>query len=225
MSSNKKLLKNLLKRKAIRGYNEAVGGLGLPSKMPGYAYGISATQCVTGRKLAKVPGSICAGCYAMKANYRYPSVMTAHEKRQASLQDLEAWTRNMIDLLGELARTVPDEERYFRFHDSGDLQSVEHLDAIVRVATDRPEWRFWLPTRERGMVRKYRERGDFPRNLVVRMSEHMVGSAPTRNDLPSSTVSWDDSTLDCPARSQGNECGTCRACWEPEVANVNYALH
>ena len=50
------------------------GSLGFPSKMPGTAYGISAKACITGGKLAKVAGSVCHGCYALKANYLYPSV-------------------------------------------------------------------------------------------------------------------------------------------------------
>ena len=49
------------------------GPLGYPSKMPGTAYGISAKACIIGAKLAKIPGSVCLGCYALKANYLYPS--------------------------------------------------------------------------------------------------------------------------------------------------------
>jgi len=30
---------------------------------------------------------------------------------------------------------------------------------------------------------------------------------------------------DCPAPDQGNECGECRACWDPEVKNVAYWLY
>ncbi len=225
MSSDKKLLKNLLKRKAIRGYNEAVGGLGMPSKMPGYAYGISALRCKTGGKLAQVSGSVCEGCYALKANYRYPSVMTAHEKRWEALQDLEAWTRNMAELLSELGTEMPDEQRYFRFHDAGDLQGTAHLHAICQVAWSNPQWRFWLPTREMDIVRKYTERHVIPLNLAVRISSHMIGQDPTRNSGNTSTVDWTDAPFNCPARSQGNECGSCRACWDEGVANANYAKH
>lgn len=225
MKERKALLRNLLKRKGIREYNEAVGGLGLPSKMPGYAYGISAKRCHTGGKLQGVSGSVCEKCYALKGNYRYGSVMGAHEKRWEALQDLKAWRRNMIDLLGSLSPFIPDEERYFRFHDSGDLQSIAHLDSIVRVATDQPEWTFWLPTKEWGIVRKYLQEHTIPRNLVVRLSVLRIGQGPQGTTQPTSTVSWNDSPHHCPARSQGNECGTCRACWDPKVANVNYPLH
>jgi hypothetical protein len=29
----------------------------------------------------------------------------------------------------------------------------------------------------------------------------------------------------CPARLQGNACGACRACWNPNVKSVDYPLH
>ena len=51
------------------------GSLGKPSKMPGLSYGISAKRCIVGAKLATVEGSVCHGCYALKANYSYPSVI------------------------------------------------------------------------------------------------------------------------------------------------------
>jgi hypothetical protein len=46
-----------------------VGGLSKPSKMPGWAYGIPAAECKTGKKLQDVVGSTCEGCYATKGCY------------------------------------------------------------------------------------------------------------------------------------------------------------
>ena len=51
----------MLKKEA----EKIVGGLSKPSKMPGPAYNLPASACITGQKLAKVPGSVCAGCYAL----------------------------------------------------------------------------------------------------------------------------------------------------------------
>ena len=64
------------------------GSLGKPSKMPGLSYGISADLCNVGAKLASIVGSVCHGCYAMKANYKYPSVKTAHANRAAGLSSV-----------------------------------------------------------------------------------------------------------------------------------------
>ena len=227
-AETKRLLKNALKRKDLRGYNEAVGGLGLPSKMPGVAYGISAKRCGVGGKLAKHPGSVCHGCYAMKNNYTYPSVMAAHEKRWDALQDLWAWTDNMCHLLQRLGTTLPDGQRFFRWHDSGDVQGTEHLHAIVQVAVRNPEWQFWLPTKEYGIVKAHAKFWYIPGNLTIRVSAPVIGQEPPaiwgNMEIVTSTVEH-AGTRQCPARNQKNECGSCRACWDSGVANINYPLH
>ena len=93
------------------------GGLSKPSKMPGYAYNLPAIHCKTGSKLAQVPGTTCHGCYALKGRYRFPNVMDAMMRRLASISRPD-WARTMADDIN--ART----SRYFRWHDSGDIQSV-----------------------------------------------------------------------------------------------------
>ncbi len=52
----------------IKEAKKIIISLSQPDKMPGYAYGLPAWECKTGGKLAKVPGSVCFGCYAMKGN-------------------------------------------------------------------------------------------------------------------------------------------------------------
>ena len=59
---------------ALRDAWNIVGGLSTPSKMPGYAYGLPAKDCIVGSTLAKIPGSVCHGCYALMGNYRFPNV-------------------------------------------------------------------------------------------------------------------------------------------------------
>ena len=56
----------MLKKEA----RQITGGLSKPSKMPGPAHNLPAQACKTGAKLVKVPGSVCAGCYALKGRYR-----------------------------------------------------------------------------------------------------------------------------------------------------------
>ena len=53
----------------IKEAREITGGLSKPSKMPGPAYNLPASQCITGAKLVNVKGSTCSGCYALKGNY------------------------------------------------------------------------------------------------------------------------------------------------------------
>ena len=56
------------------------GSLSKPSKMPGWAYGLPAKECKTGAKLAKVPGSVCYDCYALKGCYVFKVVQAAQYK-------------------------------------------------------------------------------------------------------------------------------------------------
>ena len=43
---------------------EITGGLSKPSKMPGPAFNLPASRCITGAKLVNIPGSVCHGCSA-----------------------------------------------------------------------------------------------------------------------------------------------------------------
>ena len=211
----------------IKRLNEYTGGLGTPSKMPGFSYGISAKKCITGGKLQSVEGSTCSGCYALKGHYVYESVSKAHSNRLNAISK-PLWIEAMSELIN---RKKCD---FFRWHDSGDLQSVDHFAKICAIADATPTVNHWLPTREYRFVTEYVNSGGIiPSNLVVRMSAHMIGgNIPTFPRLKGlvtiSTVSKDDSYSDahnCPARFQNNSCGDCRACWNPDVFHVDYHLH
>jgi hypothetical protein len=99
-----------------------VGGLSKPSKMPGWAYGIPAAECKTGKKLQDVPGSTCEGCYATKGCYVFPVVQAAQYRRlrrQSSIKDYGS---------GAMALLINSKKsKWFRWHDSGDVQDEAHL--------------------------------------------------------------------------------------------------
>lgn len=196
---------------------EAIAGtLSKPSKMPCPSYNLPATKCKQGGALRPIPGSVCESCYAMKGRYAFPNVQNAMATRLSGLAH-PLWRDAMRTLIGK------SRNPYFRWHDSGDLQSLQHLIDIVWLAEAMPEKRFWLPTKEVGLVRKYTAAfGSFPSNLTVRVSGAMVDGPPP--DFPNtSTVVTTGET--CLAPAQNNQCGTCRACWDPSVKNVAYRKH
>jgi hypothetical protein len=199
---------------------EYVGGLSDVSKMPGRSISTSAFDCKTGSKLARIPGSVCFDCYARKGNYtRYPAVRKALDRRLAAL-DRPDWVPMMARAIGK--------DPFFRWHDSGDLQGVKHLDMIVEVARLTPGTKHWLPTREIGFVRRWEKlHGAFPGNLVVRVSAPMVDGAPLKGFRNTSTVHAEAAATGhtCPASLQGGKCGDCRACWDQDVRNVSYPKH
>jgi len=198
----------MLKKEA----KEITGGLSKPSKMPGPSYNLPAIACITGAKLAKVPGTVCYGCYALKGRYRFSNVRQALARRLESLPH-PRWVEAMTALISG--------EEVFRWHDSGDLQSVEHLKRIFEVCKATPETSHWLPTREAKFLPLSTD--SIPKNLIIRMSSHMIDQKPVKFWPWTSTVSTGSFT--CPASKQGNECKSCRNCWSREVANVSYPKH
>lgn len=203
-----------------------VGGLSRTSKMPCHSWGIPATACRAGSKLAEQPGTVCSGCYALKGAYAWSTVAQAYQRR-LDCADHPRWVEAMVVLVRW--QVGYNSAPYFRWFDSGDIQDLEMLHRIAEVARQTPEVSHWLPTREYGIVRSYRETAEFPPNLVVRLSALWVDAAPpSKIGQPTSTVHQDRRPvgINCPAyRSSPATCGDCRACWDPAVSNVSYPWH
>lgn len=219
---------------------DIIGGLSKPSKMPGFSYSLSAFRCNVGGAMRKVKASTCSNCYACKGNYiRFPKVQEALQRRYESLFD-SRWTAAFIAILQRINKTNKTSAgTFFRWHDSGDLQSMSHLMNIVNVAKYVPGMRFWLPTREYQIVDRYLDTyREFPSNLVVRVSAHMKDRyAPARFSNSSMVISRDECFDDvltewneagvkiCPAPEQDGVCGSCRNCWYNSVPVVAYKEH
>lgn len=196
-----------------------VGGLSNPSKMPCHGWSISSKHCKTGGQLRKIKGSICHRCYASKGRYSFDNVQKALENRLAALENPE-WVNAMAFLINK-----KEKSGYFRWFDSGDLQSVEHLQKIVDVCRLTPNVKHWLPTRELVILKTFLKKDVFPENLTVRLSSNFVDFPPlkTTNNFLTSTVRTNDYT--CKAPHQNNQCLDCRLCWDKTVANVSYHAH
>lgn len=207
--------------------SQFIGGLSHPSKMPGNAFGFSPNKCMTGSKLRKIPGSVCSDCYACKGMYTFKAVKLAHAKRFRKLQRALLEPDYRSRYIHAFARVINRQRvPYFRWHDAGDLQSVEHLALIVEIARRTPSINHWLPTREYKIVQNYLKLWTIPQNLNIRLSAHMIGET-----IPVVTLGCTSSAVaselgyQCPARRQGNQCGDCRACWDKAVPLVTYAHH
>ena len=200
-----------------------VGSLSTPSKMPGFGYSTPAEDCIKGSKMRTVVDSICSFCYALKGRYVFPNVKKAMKKRLKSLNQLD-WVDMMVFMINKREKTG-----FFRWHDSGDVQGVWHLEKIAEVARRLPHIQFWLPTREYFFVREWMALGRKPDNLIIRLSALMMDGAPPvslakRLGLTTSGAKTDGS-FTCPASEQGNECKDCRACWDDTVENIDYKKH
>ena len=191
------------------------GSMTRTTKMPGLRYSLPAWECKTGSKLRKIKGSVCASCYALKGNYtRYKAIKAAQYVRLEALKN-QRWVAAMV---AQIIR-----QKFFRWHDAGDIQSPEHLQKIFRVCELTSETQHWMPTREAQFLKDI-DPDTVPKNLIIRMSSHMVDQAPVTFWPWTSTVTSGQNAT-CPAPQQGGQCGSCRQCWTREVKNVSYGKH
>ena len=182
------------------------------SKMPGLSYSLPAWECKTGWKLSQVEGTPCFFCYAKRNNYvRYPAIKEAQYRRLKAINHPD-WVQAMA--------TVIKRQKWFRWHDAGDVQSVEHMQKILEVCRQTPGTNHWLPTQERAYLP---DPEAVPANLVIRLSGSKIdGPAPTAWTHTSSVVT---KNATCPAPSQGGKCRECRACWTKSISNISYGKH
>ena len=190
------------------------GSMTRTSKMPGLSYSLPAWECKTGSKLRKIKNSVCSACYALKGNYtRYKAIKAAQYVRLASLNS-ELWTAAIV--------TQIKRQKFFRWHDAGDIQSADHLQKIFEVCKLTPATKHWMPTREAQFLKDVNPE-EVPKNLIVRMSSHMIDQGPVSFWPWTSTVG--SKTRTCPAPDQGGKCGSCRTCWNRETPNIEYGKH
>lgn len=206
--------------------HEVHGGLTQTTKMPCQSYSLPTIACVTGFKMREIAGSICADCYADKGNYRkyQNNIEPAQHARLVSIDD-PLWVDAMVVSIGA--------DNYFRWHDSGDIQNIEHLEKIADVAKRTPHCQHWLPTREYGIVAAFTAQFDVPDNLIIRLSAMFTDKAvvvpKTLQNVKGVAVSNVHSKkaigTQCNAPKQNGECRSCRACWNRTVAAVSYSIH
>ena len=170
------------------------------SKMPGLSYSLPAWECKTGSKLRKVKGSVCASCYALKGNYtRYPAIKAAQYRRLEAMKH-PAWVTAMA--------AVIKRQKWFRWHDAGDVQSPEHMQKILEVCRKTPNTKHWMPTQERQFLPAPEE---VPANLVIRLSRSKIDGPAGNAWSHDSGVTTDETKRTCPAPTQGGTAGQLRS--------------
>ena len=211
-----------MKVKEIEG---KIGTLSNPSKMPAFGWGISAKHCKTGAKLAKVKGTICHSCYALKGRYVFKNVFNAHEVRRKAIE-LNEWVDYMAELLTQKYKNIDKSKRYHRWFDAGDIQSFGHLMKIFEVCELTPNIKHWLATREYQIIKDIDVK-DVPKNLFLRVSAIKIDSQPPSFWKWTSGVHKDKKAIgrECPAYKQDGECKDCRACWSRSIKQVSYKEH
>lgn len=172
----------------------------------------------------------CQGCYALKGNYRFSNVK---KSRAHNLEDCkrEDWVEDMVIEL--------DNDRYFRWFDSGDIPDIRLAKKILEVMKRTPYCNHWLPTRTYKFeaFRKILEEMNALPNVVVRYSSDSTDGEKKVYDRRGKEIKakYTSSILKeyieskgnhlCPSSKQDGKCLRCRACWSKDIENVNYLLH
>ena len=164
----------------------------------------------------------CKGCYATTGNYRFPNVKKHREHNKADWQR-DSWVDDMVAEL--------DNDRYFRWFDSGDMYHIKLARKMLEVMKRTPWVRHWLPTRMHKFAKfapVIQEMNNLP-NVVVRLSsDSVIGEtipgANTSTIIPTPEQATAEMTV-CEAYSRDGKCGPCRKCWDKDTAVIAYPAH
>jgi len=195
-----------------------------PSKMPCRSWSLQALETCPASKDSNgelVPA--CKGCYATSGNYRFPNVKAPREHNKEDWQAPD-WVDVMVSEL--------DNDRYFRWFDSGDVYDIRLARKILEIMRKTPWVKHWLPTRMHKFdkFKSVLDNMDALPNVVVRLSSDGVLGETVENAANSSTIVPSRKYLTptmslCGASEREGKCGTCRACWDKTVSIVAYPAH
>jgi hypothetical protein len=126
-----------------------------------------------------------------------------------------------------------DQDRYFRWFDSGDVYTLGLAEKILEVMIRTPWCNHWLPTRMHKFPKfahVFAQMESLP-NVKVRFSsdsiqgeyiEGLHGSVIGPN--VASFVAREGVQL-CEAYAHGGNCNGCRACWSKDIPLIAYPAH
>lgn len=173
----------------------------------------------------------CEGCYAKEGNYRFDNVKASREHNFYDWRRVD-WVDDMVEEL--------DNDRWFRWFDSGDCYHLKLAAKIYQVMKLTPWINHWLPTRMH-KIAKFKpilaKMSKLP-NVVIRHSSDGVNGEMLTEFEQSSTIipSFDHwltrlaersggEMVICESSKRAGKCGPCRACWSKDVSVVAYIGH
>jgi len=194
--------------------------------------------CKTGGLLRNKENTVCSKCYAAKMqvyrkktldlswkrNYDRYMISKAENKR-------ELWINSMIKLINKKKLKHP----YFRWFVGGDIPDIEFLYRAMEIADSLPNIKFWLPSKESALIRRFIKNNTIPSNVCIRISKSMINprQKPKIKELEpirySTTFTKEYGKYFgflCPATAGDIGCYKCGwKCWDKSIDNVTYYLH
>ena len=192
------------------------------SKMPCRSWSLQAlTTCPGSRDKNGTLVPACSGCYATTGFYVMNNVINTREHNRQDWQR-DDWVYDMVQEL--------DNDRYFRWFDSGDIYHPKLAEKIYDVMVRTPWVKHWLPTRSYKLtkIKPWLEKMKALPNVSVRYSSDSILGEYTEG-LHGSTIipsaSHNVNAFICRAYENSGKCGKCRACWDKNVTVVAYPSH
>ena len=195
------------------------------NKMPCRSWSLQALETCPAARDDKgdiVPA--CKGCYALAGNYHFKNVKAsrAYNKKDWQRDD---WVNDMVAEL--------DNDRYFRWFDSGDMYHIKLAEKIYEVCKRTPWIKHWIPTRMyKEKFKKFHavlEKFNELNNVIVRYSSDSINGEIVQGAKYSSTIITEEQIKDsqnvCYAFENNGKCGTCRVCWDKSISVVSYVGH
>lgn len=193
------------------------------NKMPCRSWSLEALVTCPASKNAD--GSLvdaCKGCYATTGNYNFPNVKAPRQHNREDWKNKD-WSSVMIKEL--------DNDRYFRWFDSGDMYDLRLAEKILDVMKATPWVKHWLPTRMHKFPKFQsiiNQMESLP-NVAVRLSSDSVLGGTIEGFNTSTIIPHvEDATEEmsvCLAYANDGKCGDCRKCWDRQVKVVAYPAH
>jgi hypothetical protein len=173
---------------------------------------------------------VCKSCYATKGMYRFPVVKNARKINKADYME-EDWVERMV---AEVSKYD-----YFRWFDSGDIETTVLAAKIAAVIVDTPTTNHWLPTRSdkipeiaRAGLFRFKKSVGFS-NVALRPSADHIGLNNKEREGVNSFVIKPEEIFEakrrgihvCPVGVNPTQksCDTCTMCYTD--AEVAYVLH
>jgi len=201
------------------------------SKMPCKSLSLPIEETCKGRY--DTNGSIkeiCKSCYADKGAYNWPPSVNLKQHNYNTMKN-RAWVNDMITQL------TKSKNNYFRWFDSGDVESEEVLQDIYDICDSTPEVNHWIPTKSRELFSQETWRLlEGLNNVKVRYSspsKHGIYDNIHGSVAISDKKELTKSMFLCKAKSVGfnkkgkpnpKKCHNCRACWHNNKV-VAYEFH
>jgi len=186
------------------------------------------THCPGAREKGGLIVEVCRGCYAREGCYHFPSTKAVRESNVLDYKQ-DDWEDRVIAKL--------EGEEYFRWFDSGDVDTPVLAAKLHRIVKATPDTKHWIPTRSHKFKRidRHLRLIDEEPNACVRISsdnigvpivEYVAGARrpssvviKNANDVP------DGATVCNSYKTKPAKCNGCRACWDKTVETIAYPIH